>query len=177
MILKKFFIFLKNALIKQLEKNEIVEIIEAIKDLVTEPIDNIEITILIAQSYLFYQNLPYSKLKYASREYFEKFFRETFRHIEFSAKKEATQIGLLIDVYVVNEEKAERFFAKTQRMGTVKSEIGTIHLSRTSRLDLKELFGYAMLFHLGLGPKVHFFGLDSKDFYICTEEVKKFVSF
>lgn len=86
-----------------------------------------------------------------------------------------SQIGRLVVIDVVDEEQKVHqsiFHAKTHRNGAIITEY-SIHFTRATRFDPKELFVYSLLYLLGLGPEAEFFGIDEKDFYICTENVEK----
>jgi hypothetical protein len=117
------------------------------------------------------------KLEFAANDYFRKKFGECFINIDFKEKLSGSQFGSLAIVDVVDERQKVRklkFHLKTHRNGSAASDI---EFSRKRQFDPMELFVYWLLYLLGLGPEVDFFGRNINDFYISSTNIEGFVRF
>lgn len=84
---------------------------------------------------------------------------------------------ILWPLYVVDERKQVRklkFHLKTHRNGSAASDV---EFSRKRQFDPMELFVYWLLYLLGLGLEVDFFGRNINDFYISSTNIEGFVRF
>lgn len=117
------------------------------------------------------------KLEFAANDYFRKKFGECFIKIDFKEKLSGSHFGSLAIVDVVDERQLVRklkFHLKTHRNGSIASDI---EFSRKRQFDPKELFVYWLLYLLGLGSKIEFFGQNAKDLYISSTNIEGFVRF
>ncbi|MHA1558441.1 MAG: hypothetical protein ACTSXG_01345, partial [Alphaproteobacteria bacterium] len=105
--------------------------------------------------------LPRKIFQAEAVEYFSKYFKD-IKDIKFEDKKGGDQMGN--EVHITFQDNSKRiYYAKTHR-GGLKSQ----HSSSSKPVDLKELLIYKVLEYCELGPEVHFFGNNEKDFYIAT---------
>ena len=111
------------------------------------------------------EGIPEERLEHYAREYFERM--DGFEEIKFTPKVDGDQLGSKAIVTISG--RSTGVYIKTHSLGHKL-------LSRSTgahRLNPIELIVYAILEHLGDGPKVHFFGRDDKNAFIATEYAGK----
>lgn len=89
--------------------------------------------------------------------------------LNFFEKNSGIQAGNIVAVKT-NPGEEIKYFVKTHRNGLVRSEVKTPQ-STIASADIRELFIYKFFELLSVGPEVHFFGPDTKNFYIATRDV------
>ena len=119
--------------------------------------------------YQFFSQQPHQRLQAKATTYFQQLFGIHFKLIEFEEKFIGVQFGDKITITLTNGE-IKKFYSKTHRRGL--REHFNIKSSKygTQSVDPKELFCYKVLELSGLGPEVHFFYYDAKNFYIATKD-------
>jgi hypothetical protein len=81
---------------------------------------------------------------------------ERLFQVSFSPKKSGIQIGFICDVS--DGCQTIRYFIKTHQHGPTQDNLKSLKPP-----DTKELFIYKLIFHLGIGPEVHFVPSHGKD--------------
>ncbi len=104
--------------------------------------------------------VPKNRLENKSKEYLQSIFGQEV-NITHHDKKSGAQLGIKMTVDC-NDNKYN-YYIKTHSQGSKKE-----HSSAPERFNSAELLIYKVLERLGVGPESHFFGRDSKNFYIMT---------
>jgi hypothetical protein len=126
----------------------------------------IELIANLACGQLYLEEIPHEMLKQKAREYFLGKYPEA--EIEFSDKDDGIQLGDCIHIHLLDGSEIV-YHIKTHSHG-LRFEIDSLD-EEVEPVRLEELFVYKFLQYSGLGPKVHFFWHNEKDFYIATEDI------
>jgi hypothetical protein len=124
----------------------------------------------VSIAWTFLNQQPHEMLQAKATEYFHNIFPNS--NIRFFPKKSGVQLGnqalILSKGVSEGENNGFLYHVKTHRNG-LASETGSSCSAKP--VDVIELFVYKFLYHLGVGPEVHFFWDNDKDFYIATKDV------
>jgi hypothetical protein len=109
---------------------------------------------------------PHVALQRKARGYFGGLYNidPESKLIQFDSKEEGDQLGDIMRIQV--GEHPVTYHIKTHRNG-LKDDPNF----EAKALDPYELFVYSFLETSGLGPEVHLFGDNAKDFYIATKDI------
>ncbi|MDR1254710.1 MAG: hypothetical protein LBJ78_01620 [Puniceicoccales bacterium] len=114
------------------------------------------------------EEIPHEMLKQKARDYFSKKFPDA--EIKFSDKNDGRQLGDCIHI-VQSGDSEIIYHTKTHSRGLC-AELDSWDSEEAEHVRLEELFVYKFFQYLGMGPEVHFFWYNEKDFYIATKDIR-----
>jgi hypothetical protein len=116
---------------------------------------------------IFLQRCPAARMLQQMLIYFDSNYEIHPETLKLFTKGSGDQLGITAQFALGDRQILHKYRVKTHSSGRSSNAPA----SEASDVDPHELFVYSVLEKAGLGPEVHFFRYDTKDFYIATRDV------